>query len=527
MEDKTQDPVELKIICRTWLKDTEDLFDFETNNIITNVNNYSNLDKEYFIIKYKDETDEKQKEKINFINSNFIRQKISVNNTTKIAGILKYNRLKANIEIINSFKSKSLNNLYKPENCERLYQLFPIDKYINIEEGDIIKVGRIRMKFDRISFKSKDKTLYEVINKNMIDNNLIINSKDNNDTISVNKLMASSTIVNQSSARNTDINNVNNKPYCRLCYQSESTITDPLISPCNCSGSMKYIHLTCLKNSIKLKYHKKSEQHYDMFLFQNYSCEICLTMYPKYIIYKTQVYYLIDLELDKFENYALCDLTQYIDNNQRISHFGYLMFNIEDDVEISLGRKKNNHIKLKDISVSRNHCIITKKGDNLLMKDLGSKFGTMKYINYSLEINFNENEQTKILTGKHELEFSLAKSWSFLGFSNIFKFTCCSCNQPLDDQAELIIYGEDNIDKDSVMKVSNDEDLKNKINNKVNYFSKFKDYDSYNDYIIKIDNIIGLDNSDLDIKNNQGNEGNENEPTNNQIKDKEESFTNS
>jgi hypothetical protein len=521
-DKKDDDAIELKINCRTWLKDTEDLFDFETSNIITNIYTYANLDKDYYIIKYKDESDDKQKEKINFINSNLIKQKIKTNNTTKIVGVLKFNKLKGNIKITNSFKS--INSLYMPENCERLYELFPIDKYINIEEGDIIKIGRIRMKFDRISFKSKDKSLYDIINTNLLNNSQTINSKENNETISINKMMASS-IVNQSSARNTELNNVNNKPYCRLCYQTESTITDPLISPCNCSGTMKYIHLSCLKNSIKLKYHKKSETYYDMFLFQNYSCEICLTVYPKYIIYKTKVYYLIDIDLEKFENYVLCDLTQYIDNNQRISHFGYLMFKIEDNIELSLGRKKNNHIKLKDISVSRNHCLIMKEDNNLLMKDLGSKFGTMKYIKKDLEINFNENENTKLLTGKHELEFSLVKSWSLLGISNIFKFSCCSCNQPLGDQAELIIYGEDNIDKESDLKMSN-EDLKNKTLKKYNYYSKFKDYDSYNDYIIKIDNIIGLDNSDLDIKNNQGNDGNDNEATNNQIKDKEESFTN-
>ena len=425
---------------------------------------------------------------------------------------------------MNSFKS--ISSLYTPENCERLYELFPIDKYINIEEGDIIKIGRIRMKFDIISFKSKDKTLYDIIvNENLLNNSQDINSKEDHETISVNNKLIASSNINQSSARNTELNNLNNKPYCRLCYQSESTILDPLISPCNCSGTMKYIHLTCLKNSIKLKYHKKSDTYYDMFLFQNYTCEICLSIYPKYIIYKTQVYYLIDINLEKFENYVLCDLTQYIDNNQRISHFGYLMFKIEDNVELSLGRKKNNHIKLKDISVSRNHCLILKEDNKLLMKDLGSKFGTMKYIKNDLEIDFNEKEKTKLLSGKHELEFSLVKSWAFFGISNILKFSCCSCNQPLGDQSELIIYGEENIEKDTDMKMSN-ENLKNTKLKKYNYYSKFKDYDSYNDYIIKIDNIIGLDNSDLDIKNNQGNEGNDNEATINQIKDKEESFTN-
>ena len=523
MEDKRENQMELKINCTTWLKETEDLFDFETSNIIKNTYTESNLDKDIYIIKYKNETDNKQKEKIAFINNYLIKQKILTNDTTKIVGTLKFNKLKTNLKIINSFKSRLSDNLYQPENCERLYELFPLEEFVNIEEGDLIKIGRIRMKFDRISFKSKDKTLYDIINKNLINNSQTINSKDNYETVSMNKNL-SSPLVNQSSARNTEMNFGNQKPNCRLCYQSESSITDPLISPCNCSGSMKYIHLSCLKNSIKLKYHKKSEEYYDMFLFQNYNCEICLSMYPKYIIYKTQVYYLIDIDFDKFENYVLCDLTQYADNNQKISHFGYLMFKIEDNMELSLGRKKNNHIKLKDISVSRNHCIIIKKDNNLLIKDLRSKFGTMRYINNFLEIDL-QKYGTKLLSGKHLLEFMLVKSWSLLKFSKIFKFSCCSCNQPLIEASELIIYGEDKEILDKENQINNDnDDLKNK--EKMKYYSKFKDYDSYNDYIIKIDNIIGLDNSELDLKDKQENEDNENENSNIHIKDKGESFTN-
>ena len=518
MEEKRETPIELKINCTTWLKDTEDLFDFETTNISKTTYIETNLDKDIFILKYKDESDNKQKEKITFINNNLIKQKIHANDTTKIVGVLKFNKLKTNLKIINSFKSRLSENLYLPEKCERLYELFPLEQYVNIEEGDLIKIGRIRMKFDRISFKSKDKTLYEIINKDILNNSQTINSKDNYETVSMNKML-SSPLVNQSSARNTELNIGNQKPNCRLCYQSESSITDPLISPCNCSGSMKYIHLSCLKNSIKLKYHKKSEEYYDIFLFQNYNCEICLSMYPKYIIYKTQIYYLIDIDFNKFENYVLCDLTQYVDNNQKITHFGYLMFKIEDNMELSLGRKKNNHIKLKDISVSRNHCIIMKKDNNLLIKDLRSKFGTMRYINNYLEIDLQKNE-SKLLSGKHVLEFILAKSWPMFKFSNIFKFSCCTCNQPINEVSELIIYGEEKENLDKEYKTNND-DFKNKA--KMKYYNKFKDCDSYNDYIIKIDNIIGLDNSELDLKDKQENE---NENSNNQIKDKEESFTN-
>ena len=66
MSEKTDDIIELKINSRTWLKETEDLFDFETSNTSENEYNITNFDKEYFIIKQK--VDSEEKEKIEFIN---------------------------------------------------------------------------------------------------------------------------------------------------------------------------------------------------------------------------------------------------------------------------------------------------------------------------------------------------------------------------------------------------------------------------------------------------------------------------
>ena len=73
--------------------------------------------------------------------------------------------------------------------------------------------------------------------------------------------------------------------------------------------------------------------------------------------------------------------------------------------------------------------------------------------------------------------------------------------------------------------ISHDEGSDKKLNKKINYFNKFKDNDSYNDYIIKLDNILGMDNSFLDNKKEDVDE-NENENINTQNKDKDESFTN-
>lgn len=37
---------------------------------------------------------------------------------------------------------------------------------------------------------------------------------------------------------------------CRICFASYNIKSDPLVCLCNCSGSIKYVHLICLKDWI-------------------------------------------------------------------------------------------------------------------------------------------------------------------------------------------------------------------------------------------------------------------------------------
>ena len=42
--------------------------------------------------------------------------------------------------------------------------------------------------------------------------------------------------------------NKKNNSSCRICFCKDNLSINPLITPCKCSGSMKYIHVNCLKN---------------------------------------------------------------------------------------------------------------------------------------------------------------------------------------------------------------------------------------------------------------------------------------
>lgn len=61
---------------------------------------------------------------------------------------------------------------------------------------------------------------------------------------------------------------------CRICYEKKNQFFNKLISPCNCKGSMKYIHQYCL-----YKY------------FPNKYCNICKCKF------KTNIYLFFDLGL--------------------------------------------------------------------------------------------------------------------------------------------------------------------------------------------------------------------------------------
>lgn len=56
--------------------------------------------------------------------------------------------------------------------------------------------------------------------------------------------------------------------FCRVCYEKEQK-DDPLIAPCQCEGSIKYIHSSCIKKWI---INSKN-------LFDNPQCEVCKKYY--------------------------------------------------------------------------------------------------------------------------------------------------------------------------------------------------------------------------------------------------------
>ena len=75
---------------------------------------------------------------------------------------------------------------------------------------------------------------------------------------------------------------------CRICYGEEENDENPLLQPCTCSGSMKYIHLNCLKTWINTSVNIKleSSEYCNIYSYKPAECELCKTTFPDFVRHK-------------------------------------------------------------------------------------------------------------------------------------------------------------------------------------------------------------------------------------------------
>ena len=344
--------------------------------------------------------------------------------------------------------------------------------------GDIIKLGRIRLKIDAIKigdfFESSIKNTYQ--NKN---NSRLIKQIKTSLSPSIsrnNSIIDEENFLNEKKANEKIICDnknsiISGKPMCRICYLTNSDIDNPLISPCNCSGSMGCIHFNCLKKCIEMNVKKKIDQYYKFYYWKKFDCEICKAEYPKYIKYKDRYYHLISLDIN-FSSYIICDYWVFDDMKKKNYRRGILIINLKDDKddEITIGRSQNNKIKLRDISVSRFHCSLIKKNKTISIIDKCSKFGSLIYVNSPLMLSTNFNNENTFISGRYYFLITFIERKSFM--EKLFPIKCCECKA---------VKGNTDVD---IEKLGKEEKRKN---NNIKNLDK-----SYEDIVINLGDFIYL-----------------------------------
>lgn len=339
-------------------------------------------------------------------------------------------------------------------------------------------MGRVRIKLTS-----------DIPNKTNYEENANITSINNNcDNAIYNQIKIASVHTNDISVSKIQ------KDMCRICYRTDSDFENPLVAPCKCTGSMRYIHLRCLQSAIASKFTIAQNSNFTMITWKSYECEICLSEYPKYMIHKSKTYSMIDYALITYDKYIIFDYFIYDDAKFKANRKGILIINMNEaslnsNNEITLGRTQTNQVKLKNISVSRVHCTIKVIDGQVMIKDNESKFGTLLYLRQKYTLmegsandgagngngqdltnkNYYYGSECVVSSGRFALFFQLTKTKSF--FMNMLSFNCCK---------------QKNInDSDCVIDLNNEESEDDDVINKKQYITNI-----YNDLVMIIDTIL-------------------------------------
>jgi len=162
---------------------------------------------------------------------------------------------------------------------------------------------------------------------------------------------------------------------CRICLLEGSSPEDPLIAPCECRGTIQYVHLACLRHWVKGKL-DLSESQSGSYFYKPMSCELCKTQYATHL-QDTQ---------NPASQFPLIELPKTTPpfivlerDSNRPELKGVHVISLAEKKLLKLGRGHESDVRFADVSISRWHATVHYCGEknHFVLTDHGSKFGTL------------------------------------------------------------------------------------------------------------------------------------------------------
>jgi hypothetical protein len=259
-----------------------------------------------------------------------------------------------------------------------------------LNEGDWLKLGRIRLRVQKICLqplRNSSSILPEFFRKNHEENL-------------------------EEPQENTG--EAQEKSPCRICLNDAASNEDPLICPCKCSGTMKYIHLNCLKEWLKSKVSAKVTDKGMSFHIKDLTCELCKTDFPAYVSQNDQKINLLNINFPT-KSYVIIEEFRPDRNSKHALH----LICLESGEIGTLGRGHDCDIKISDISVSRKHCKIQLLNGEFFIEDTKSKFGTLAKMKKTFALKPNYDVTVQVNRTVFRLFYKIP--WTCNDFCRCFK----------------------------------------------------------------------------------------------------------
>ncbi|CAG9333531.1 unnamed protein product [Blepharisma stoltei] len=194
---------------------------------------------------------------------------------------------------------------------------------------------------------------------------------------------------------------------CRICF-CESEPENPLIAPCNCTGSVKHIHLQCLQKWLSYHMSTKQSDNSAVYHWKTIECELCKGTFPFSLGIKGKDHNLFQVEKSGMP-YIVLEASGQGKGNAKGAH----VITFSNNSTVKLGRGHESDVRISDISVSRCHAIIRFENNQFILEDNNSKFGTLLQV--AKPIGMTLNSTIALQCGRTVLALSLKAVNSNLG----------------------------------------------------------------------------------------------------------------
>ena len=196
---------------------------------------------------------------------------------------------------------------------------------------------------------------------------------------------------------------------CKICLMDGFTEENPMITPCTCKGTMRYIHLECLQRWLNSKITTRERGNSRSYSWKALECSLCKTSFPSAVIIKEKLYDLVSVPKPEGEYITLEAVQRPHDSPQTIH-----LIPLQNKNNVRLGRGHDSDVRISDISVSRNHALIRYDQGKLFLEDNESKFGTLVQVRKPIALDA-------------ESSFSLQCGRTVLSFTCRQRTRCFSC----------------------------------------------------------------------------------------------------
>merc|ERR1719203_819481 len=159
---------------------------------------------------------------------------------------------------------------------------------------------------------------------------------------------------------------------CRICLLEGPGEDDPLITPCQCRGSIEFVHLGCLRHWIRGRLNL-SDAPGGSYFYRPLACELCKTIYPTYIHNGHERQPLVEVP---WTQPPFIVLENMVRDSQQHATRGLHVISLAEKV-LKLGRGHESDVRIADVSISRCHATIRFQRGQFVLEDNNSKFGTL------------------------------------------------------------------------------------------------------------------------------------------------------